>query len=76
VKERNINFCYCKISKYSSKHDRNFYPAVDNTRVISLLYLLPLFCFGQFVFNVTSSYILPVFVSHCYRAALPVVTER
>ena len=69
-------FCYRKISKYSSKHSRNFYPTVGNTSVTSVLYLLPLFCFGQFVFNVMSSYNLPIFLSHYYRAASPVVTER
>ena len=70
-----IFFCYRKISKYSSKHRWNFYPAVGNTRVVSVRYILPLFCFGQFVFNVMSSNTVPAFASHCYRAASPVVTE-
>lgn len=69
-------FCYHKISKYSSKQRRNFYPAVINTQVISVLYLLPLFCFGQFVFNVMWSCTVSVFALHCYRGASLVVTER
>jgi hypothetical protein len=76
VKEKLKIFWYLEISEYSLKHRRNFYLAVGNTRVISVFYQPLVFCLGPFAFNVMSIYTVPVFASHVYRAALPVVTER
>jgi len=66
-----------KISKCLWKYRGNFCPAIGNTGIISVHYQLSLlFLLFWFVFNVTRSCAVPVFVSYRYRSATPIATTR